>query len=63
VYGVFSPPPPPVCAIMAKRGSKPCGGRRIDVEWTGCVGWDGRDRLLFSGGVGGGRRKWMVGWD
>jgi len=49
---------------MAKRGSKPCGGRRIDVEWTGCVGWDGRDRLLFSGGVGGGgRRKWMAGWD
>lgn len=41
-------------AIMAERGSKPCGGRRIDVEWTGCVGWDGRDRLLFSSRVGGG---------
>jgi len=54
VYGVFSSPPPPVPSIMAKRGSKPCGGRRINVEWMGCVGWDGRGRLLFSAGVGGG---------
>lgn len=36
MYGVFSLPPPllPVSVIMAKRGLKPCGGRRIDVMWT-----------------------------
>jgi len=39
---------------MAKRGSKPCGGRRIDVEWMGGVGWEDRGWLLFSGGVGSG---------